>query len=169
MQYVSCEQSARCQETYAWVSVAIYASAVWSFVASLKDPYAIAGWSLATAFTAAYATALRSERLGGTGTSGLRGHKPLLLCAAAGPLVYTVWCFATAIRVGDTLAPPYDKNHWLGGIASNVASVWAVRLAFWAGTKVEAQVLREQVRQAQDEAGQNDRTANLLAGVQDLA
>ena len=61
MQYVSCEQSARCQETYAWVSVAIYASAVWSFVASLKDPYAIAGWSLATAFTAARA-AVRTSR-----------------------------------------------------------------------------------------------------------
>jgi len=136
------------------VSVVIYLSAVWSFVMSLKDPYAIIGWSMASFFTAVFAFALRSERLNGEGTSFLRGYSTPLFAAALIPVAYTCWCFVIAIKLQDNLSPPYDKNHWLGGIAANVASVWAIRIAVWAG---------QEQKEIQFTVDHNERTTGLLS------
>jgi hypothetical protein len=128
-----CKNSDACQEKYAWASAALYAVAVSSFVTNIHDVYAAVGWTAATLVALIHASALRHERLHGPHTAlVIRRAAPLWWVAAGGLLAYSAWCVVDGLRLGQTLAPPYDGNRFLGSISAFVAMNWAVRLASWA-------------------------------------
>ena len=145
-----------CFEKYAWISVVVYLSAIYAYVATLKDPYGIIGWTLATSYSFAYAWAIRHERHHGAGSSCIRAYPMpnVLMAAVVVPFGFCVWCLVHAVRLGEDLSPPYDTNHYLGAIPANVASIWAFRFARWARREPTVEL-----------GGKDDRTTRLLEGV----
>ena len=127
------KHSDACQEKYAWGSALLYVCAVGSFAIHIHDTYATVGWSAATLITFAYAVALRHKRINNQHIApAIRQAAPVLWVIASGLLAYCAWCIYDGLRLGQTLAPPYNGNRYLGSISAFVAMSWAVRFARWA-------------------------------------
>jgi len=128
-----CKHSDACQEKYAWGSAFLYICAVASFAIHIHDAYAAVGWSAATLIAFVFALVLRHKRIHNQLTSpAIRQAAPALWVIAGGLLVYSAWCIYDGLRLGQTLAPPYDGNRYLGSISAFVAMSWAIRFARWA-------------------------------------